>query len=70
MSELELQLLRFLENGFSSLSAEEKVCYEDMLSREDWEIFDWVQGRAKPKGEIEKRVVARIRDANTGLENW
>ena len=70
MSELELQLLRFLENGFSSLSAEEKVCYEDMLSREDWEIFDWVQGRAMPQGEIEKRVVSRIRDANTGLEGW
>ena len=70
MSELELQLLRFLENGFSNLSAEEKVCYEDMLSREDWEIFDWVQGRAMPKEEIEKRVVSRIRDANTGLESW
>ena len=70
MSELELQLLRFLENGFSTLSAEEQVCYEDMLSREDWEIFDWVQGRAMPKGEIEKRVVSRIRDANTGLESW
>ena len=70
MSELELQLLRFLENGFSSLSAEEKACYEDMLSREDWEIFDWVQGRAVPKGEIEKRVVSRIRDANTSLESW
>ena len=70
MSELELQLLRFLENGFSSLSAEEKVCYEDMLSREDWEIFDWVQGREMPEGEIEKRVVTRIRDANSGLKSW
>ena len=69
MSELELQLLRFLENGFSSLSAEEKVCYEDMLSREDWEIFDWVQGREMPKGEIEKRVVTRIQDANSGLKS-
>ena len=69
MSELELQLLRFLENGFSSLSAEEKVCYEDMLSREDWEIFDWVQGREVPKREIERRVVARIRDANSDLES-
>ena len=70
MSELELQLLRFLENDFSNLSAEEKDCYENMLSREDWEIFDWVQGRKVPKGEIEKRVVARIRDANSGLESW
>ena len=70
MSELELQLLRFLENGFSNLSAEEKECYENMLAREDWEIFDWVQGRKVPKGEIEKRVVARIRDANSGLESW
>ena len=70
MSELELQLLRFLENGFSTLSAEEKVCYENMLSREDWEIFDWVQGREVPKEEIERRVVARIRDANSGLESW
>ena len=70
MSELELQLLRFLENGFSELSAEEKVCYENMLSREDWEIFDWVQGREVPTGEIERRVVARIRDANSGLESW
>ena len=70
MSELELQLLRFLENDFSELSAEEKVCYENMLSREDWEIFDWVQGREVPEGEIEKRVVARIRDANSSLESW
>ena len=70
MSELELQLLRFLEVGFSSLSAEEQTCYEDMLSREDWEIFDWVQGREMPKGEIEKRVVARIRDANSGFKSW
>ena len=70
MSELELQLLRFLEDGFSSLSAEEKASYEDMLSREDWEIFDWVQGREVPKREIERRVVARIRDANSDLESW
>ena len=70
MSELELQLLRFLENGFSSLSAEEKVCYEDMLSREDWEIFDWVQGREMPEGEIEKRVVSLIRESNSGLKSW
>ena len=70
MSELELQLLRFLENGFSNLSTEEKECYENILAREDWEIFDWVQGRKVPKGEIEKRVVARIRDANSGLESW
>ena len=70
MSELELQLLRFLEHGYSNLSAEEKVCYEDMLSREDWEIFDWVQGREMPEGEIEKRVVTQIRDANSGLKSW
>ena len=70
MSELELQLLRFLENGFSSLTEEEKACYEDMLSREDWEIFDWVQGREMPKGEIERRVVTQIREANSGLKSW
>ena len=70
MSELELQLLRFLENGFSNLSAEEKECYEIMLSREDWEIFDWVQGREMPKGEIERRVVTQIREANSGLKSW
>ena len=45
------------------------MCYENMLSREDWEIFDWVQGREVPKGEIERRVVARIRDSNSGLES-
>ena len=70
MSELELQLLRFLENGFYSLTEEEKACYEDMLSREDWEIFDWVQGREMPKGEIERRVVTQIREANSGLKSW
>lgn len=70
MSELELQLLRFLEVGFASLSAEEQRCYEDMLSREDWEIFDWVQGRQMPEGEIERRVVSLIRDANSGLKSW
>ena len=70
MSELELQLLRFLEVGFSSLSVEEQTCYEDMLSREDWEIFDWVQGREVPEAEVEKRVVTRIREANSSLKNW
>ena len=70
MSELELQLLRFLENGFSNLSVEEKECYENMLSHEDWEIFDWVQGREVPKGEIERRVVTQIREANSGLKSW
>ena len=60
MLELELQLIPFARDHYVSLSAAEQRCYEQMLDLEDWQLFDWVQGREVPTDPLIKQVVDKI----------
>lgn len=45
MAELEQQLLPFVVVRYPQLPADQKALYAQLLSHEDWEIFDFLQGR-------------------------
>ena len=60
MLELELQLIPFVRDHFSSLTEREQRCYEQMLDLEDWQLFDWVQGRETPADPLVRQVVEKI----------
>ena len=60
MLELELQLIPFVRDRFSSLTEQEQRCYEQMLDLEDWQLFDWVQGRETPADPLVRQVVEKI----------
>ena len=60
MLELELKLVPFLRDRFGDLSNAEQVAYEAMLDEEDWQLFDWLQGREVPSDAVTKQVVDKI----------
>ena len=60
MLELELKLVPFVRDCFVSLSAEHQAAYEALLAEEDWQIFDWLQGRAEPEESAIREVVDQI----------
>ena len=62
MAELEQRLLPFVMQRFADLPASERRAYERLLEHEDWDIFDWLQGRAAaPDAEL-AAIVARVND--------
>ena len=60
MLELDLQLLPFLEQSFSSLEDSEKDGYERLLLEEDWQIYDWLRGVTTPKDDNIAAIVDKI----------
>ena len=62
MLELDLRLLPFLENQFSTLSLNERKAYEALLAEEDWQIYDWLRRESLPEepelGEIVEKIIA------------
>ena len=62
MLELEFHLLPFVSQCFPSLSDAEKALYVELLEHEDWEIFDWLQGREVPEDPAMVALVQRIID--------
>ena len=62
MTELELILLPFFKEVGGDLSPDDKQAYAKLLEEEDWEIFDWLQGRETPQQADLVRIVARIRE--------
>ena len=60
MLELDLQLLPFLEQSFSSLEDSEKDGYERLLLEEDWQIYDWLRGVTTPKDDNIAVIVNKI----------
>ena len=61
MLELELKLVPFVRDCFRDLDAQQQAAYEAMLAEEDWQIFDWLQGRTVPEDDITRIVVERIK---------
>lgn len=60
MLELELKLVPFVRDHFASLTEAEQSAYEAMLAEEDWQLFDWLQGRETPDDPCTKQVVDKI----------
>ncbi len=48
IAEVELKLLPFLHARFSSLSPADQDAYDRLLEADDWQIHDWLEGRAEP----------------------
>lgn len=49
MQELDTLLIPFVENQFESLTPNLQQAYLRLIDREDWELFDWLQGRGVPE---------------------
>ncbi|MFU8815023.1 MAG: succinate dehydrogenase assembly factor 2 [Pseudomonadales bacterium] len=64
MLELELALLPFLEHRLEALSSQERALYGRLLQHEDWDIYDWIMGKATPPDAELVRIIEHIRAAN------
>jgi len=64
--ELELLLLPFLATRLAGLSSETKALYARLLEYDDWDIFDWIQGRSEPPEADLEEIITLIRSANVG----
>ena len=60
MLEIEAKLVPFIRDHFQELSSAEQKAYEAMLDLEDWEIFNWLQGREIPKDPLMRQVIEKI----------
>ena len=58
--ELELKLVPFVRDHFAQLSAAEQAAYEGILGEEDWQLYDWLQGREVPADKLTKQVIDKI----------
>ena len=60
MTELEQQLLPYAVACYPQLPQVQQSLYADLLEFEDWEIFDWLQGREQPPTPALQELVAQI----------
>jgi antitoxin CptB len=63
MLELDLLLDRFLENGYSTLTGQEKATFNRFLGYQDQILYDWLMGHAVPADPELRGLAARIRQA-------
>lgn len=63
MLELELALAPFVDERLPHLCREDKARYERLLEHDDWDIFEWIQGRGRPPDPELAAIVAEIRRA-------
>jgi antitoxin CptB len=63
MLELELMLQPFVARHLDGLTAEEAASYGRLLDHDDWDIFDWIQGRRPAPDHDLAEIVSRVRAA-------
>ena len=61
MLELDVALLRFLDEDFRTLDADEQATFSRMLEAQDQTLHGWLMGRTPPEEADVQRLVARIR---------
>ncbi len=61
MLELDLFLREFLEKGYASLSAEEKLAFERLLKTPDQQLLEYLMGREQPEDKDIADVVNKVR---------
>jgi len=62
MRELDLVINRFFENGYDSLSEQEKLAFEDFLNIEDPVIFSWIMGRSTPENDSHAGIISKLQN--------
>lgn len=60
MLELDVILIPFLKEAYSTLPEEDKVRYENLLECEDPDLFSWFMRNGKPKDPDTARIVKII----------
>ena len=66
MLELELVLVPFLRERYPHLPPNLQCMYAELLECEDWQIFDWLQGRSRPERSLMKQLIERINAIDDG----
>lgn len=66
MLELELVLVPFLRERYPHLPPDLQCTYAELLECEDWQIFDWLQGRSRPQRSLMKQLIERINAIDDG----
>jgi antitoxin CptB len=61
MRELDVLLLRYLEQEYPSAAAAEREAFGRILELQDPELFGYLVGRTTPEDEAVRHVIARIR---------
>ena len=61
LAEVELKLVPFFQHCFEALPETDRRAYAQLLEREDWQLHDWLQGRAEPAEPHLVRIVGLIR---------
>jgi antitoxin CptB len=61
MRELDVLLLRYLEQEYPSAAAAERAAFIRILELQDPELFGYLVGRATPEDAAVRHVIARIR---------
>lgn len=59
--ELDLVLLHYLDTLYPEAPQEQRLAFHALLEREDPELLDWVNGRARPVEPELARLVDRLR---------
>lgn len=57
--ELDLLLLRFLEQRYSTLNAEEQNAFQRLLEQPDQTLLAWVQGQQVPPPDL-KKIIEKV----------
>ena len=60
MQELDVLLIPFVENHLQALPEHLQSAYLRFIDREDWELFDWLQGREHPADAEFRELVERV----------
>lgn len=60
MLELDIILGNYLRNNFMSLSAAEKIDFENLLSCQDQDLFNWLVHKQQPTVPTLVPIVSRI----------
>ena len=63
MLELDMLLTPFYDKYFHTLTAEQKHIFEELLSHQDPELFDWFIGFSAPKDQKLQTMIQLIKNA-------
>jgi antitoxin CptB len=61
MRELDVLLLRYLEQEYPTAAADERAAFVRILELQDPELFGYLVGRTTPEDDAVRHVIARIR---------
>ena len=60
MQELDMLLIPFVEEQLQRLPEPLQRCYVEFIDHEDWELFDWLQGREEPSDPQMRELIELI----------